>query len=317
MATGQKDANANLKRFKEMLRNPRAFMFKAALLGHGRWLQELAVANPRTFNQKVRYRMVHDRRPLLGVFADKLAAKEYVESRVGRGHTAEVLEVAEPGQALRAASLPREFALKVNHASGGVILVFDAADPTGRLPEPGLPFSRHALRPDAMDFEAANRVVDAWLNMKYGTKNGEWAYSQCRPRAFVEEFLHASIGGPPPDLKLFVFNGKCQMMRLDTPSGDRKALNHYLADGTPVKVRFGEYHGELFTEVAPAPALPSAWREAVTLAEALGEGIDFVRVDTFQLGDRVLIGELTNYPTNGTGRYLPPSFDRWLGAWWR
>ena len=46
--------------------------------------QNLAeLPKPVTFNEKVRYKMLADRRPLLTTFADKLAARAYVESKVG------------------------------------------------------------------------------------------------------------------------------------------------------------------------------------------------------------------------------------------
>lgn len=317
MATGLQKVDLTVKRLREMLRNPAAFAFKVALRSRSALLQKAVVANPKTFNQKVRHRMVHDRRPLLGVFADKLTAKEYVESRIGPGCTAEVLDVADAVAGLNLTNLPKEYVLKVSHASGGVIMVFDGADPEAHLPEPGLPFSRHALQPAAMNLDKVAAVIDAWLQRDYGANDGEWAYSLCQPRVFVEEFLRTEGGGPPPDLKLFVFDGKCRMMRLDKPFGKRKTINHYQADGVPMMAQFGEYHGDLFPQVVPAPELPSLWSQAVELAEELGKGLDFVRVDTFQLGDRVLIGELTNYPTNGTGRYIPRTVDRWLGGWWK
>ncbi len=312
------ESNAGaVRRVREALRNPHAFLFKLALRSGQPRLMRLATANPRTFNEMVRYRMVHDRRQLLGVFADKLASKRYVMERIGSDHTPAVLGEAARTSDLDFTALPREYALKVSHASGGVILVFEAADSLARLPEPGRPFSRHSVHPDSIRLSEVVAVLDAWLERRYATNNGEWAYSLCTPRVFAEEYLHGSDGGPPADLKLFVFDGRCALLRLDIPSGKRKTLNHYLRDGSPVPARFGEYHGDFFSEASEPPELPSGWREAVCLAEQLGKGVDFVRVDTFQVGNKVFIGELTNYPTNGTGRYVPRSLDRWLGDKWK
>lgn len=304
------------KRVREASRNPGAFMFKLALESGWQPFLRISVSRPRTFNQKVRYRMVHDRRSVLGTLADKLQSKRFIEERLGSGFTAPVLTHALRASDLDLASLPREYAVKVSHASGGVILVYDAADRTSRLPDPGLPFSRHSLHPDSVRIEDAVPVLDSWLQRPYNTRNGEWAYSLCVPTVFVEEFLRSPEGGPPADLKLFVFDGKCAMMRLDVPTGSRKTLNHFLPDGAPLPAHFGEYHGALFSEQVPPPELPVAWSYAVELAEELGTGLDFVRVDTYVLGSRVLIGEMTNYPTNGTGRFVPHATDAWLGAHW-
>ena len=54
----------------------------------------------------------------------------------------------------------------------------------------------------------------------------------------------------------------------------------------------------------------------IEIAERLGVGIDFVRVDLYALPERIVCGELTNYPLAGTGWFDPPEFDRRLGAFW-
>ncbi len=52
-------------------------------------------------------------------------------------------------------------------------------------------------------------------------------------------------------------------------------------------------------------------------AALLGRDLDFVRVDLYDLGDRVLVGELTAYPSGGNSAYRPAGIDVWLGRAWR
>lgn len=54
----------------------------------------------------------------------------------------------------------------------------------------------------------------------------------------------------------------------------------------------------------------------IDYAETLADGIDFVRVDLYELGDKVYFGELTNVPEAGLGRFLPASWDEALGSFW-
>jgi len=55
----------------------------------------------------------------------------------------------------------------------------------------------------------------------------------------------------------------------------------------------------------------------VEVAEALGQETDFVRVDLYETGDRVVFGELTNYPSGGEkNNFTPPSYDDELGRLW-
>lgn len=53
----------------------------------------------------------------------------------------------------------------------------------------------------------------------------------------------------------------------------------------------------------------------ISIAEQLAGDIDFVRVDLYDAGERIVFGELTNYPWGGIPIWNP-AFDEWLGSWW-
>jgi hypothetical protein len=298
--------------------NPGAALFKAAL-GTGRRSAALAAtAWPRTYHQKLRYKMVRDRRPLLGVFADKATSRAYVAERVGARYAIPTIAVLERAEQLRDVAFPERYVVKVSHASGGIVVVEPSADPGARLPAPGLPHSRHRIHPASLDRRALEAVVAAWLDRPYvNADRGEWAYTVQRPRVLVEEYLEGPGGAAPRDVKLFVFHGRCGFYRVDTPDGATKRLDHFDRDGTPLPVRFGEYSGDFYPTSPTPPPPPRALAEMRRVAEALAADVDFVRVDLLELEDRFVVTELTNYPTNGTGRFRPRRFDRELGAGWR
>jgi TupA-like ATPgrasp len=49
----------------------------------------------------------------------------------------------------------------------------------------------------------------------------------------------------------------------------------------------------------------------------MSNGVDLVRVDLYDLGDRVVFGELTNYPTSGRERFSPSQWDTTFGSYWQ
>lgn len=53
----------------------------------------------------------------------------------------------------------------------------------------------------------------------------------------------------------------------------------------------------------------------IAIAEALAEGIPFVRVDLYDVNGTVLFGELTFFPEGGFGRILPVEWDTRLGSY--
>jgi hypothetical protein len=69
----------------------------------------------------------------------------------------------------------------------------------------------------------------------------------------------------------------------------------------------------LYADEVPRPA---RYEEMLSVAERLGEGIDFVRVDLYASDDWVHVGELTLYPGGGFENYQPAHYDRLLGDQW-
>ena len=89
---------------------------------------------PRTFNEKVEFKLAHDRRPILTTFADKLASRGYVARTVGPEYLSELHAVVSDPRELDLGALPSRYVVKPSHASGAVIVVHDRADPALRLP---------------------------------------------------------------------------------------------------------------------------------------------------------------------------------------
>jgi hypothetical protein len=51
-------------------------------------------------------------------------------------------------------------------------------------------------------------------------------------------------------------------------------------------------------------------------AEALGADLDFVRVDLYDVGNRIYFGEMTSTPGGGFVRFDPQAMDEHLGQLW-
>src|SRR5437867_114146 len=124
----RRQARAMLRR---LVRSPRLpFELRARLLWReqqGAWLAR----RPDTFNEKVRWRMLKDRRPILTTFADKVAVREVVARLAGSEYLTECLAVVADARELDRTRLPREFVVKASHASGGVWIVSDGAPDQG------------------------------------------------------------------------------------------------------------------------------------------------------------------------------------------
>ena len=266
---------AGLRRLPD--RPKRALLYREA---HGRWPRG---SRPRTFTEKINWRVVNDRRPLIGRLGDKLAMKEYAARICPEVRIPRVLWTGADVAELTAADLPQRWVLKPNHGTMRVHL-------------------GHG-RPRTEDLRD---LTAGWLDDPLYRDRGEWVYSQARRLLLVEEYL----GPAPADHKFLVFDGRVRLVQVDTGRlGGRHRRRLYTPDWTPLEVV--EPHMSLGPATPPPASLPAM----TAVAEALGREFDFIRVDLYDIAGTVWFGELTPYPGGGLDR-LDPSLDRQLGEWW-
>jgi len=271
----------------------------------------LRTRQPSTFNEKVRYKMLRDHRPLLVTFADKVAVRVHVAEAVGAHYLPAAYALLDEPRDLVGLELPESFVVKPTHGSGAVVVVSPRAPADAKLPELGGAWIYAHVRPDAADREHLARVGAEWLEQLYGQgPNQEWAYGPVPRRLIVEELLTGPDGGIPDDYKLFVFNQRCRYIQVDTGRFGGRTQDFYRPDWEHVPMSGGP-------PWAPTPQPPPhRLAEMIDLAERLSAQTDFVRVDLYVLPDRIVVGELTSYPAGGHSPFIPESFNAEFGTLW-
>jgi hypothetical protein len=254
---------------------------------HGEWPN---VTSPQTFNEKVLYRILFDRRPVLTRLADKAAVRSYVEARLGRQILPRLYHLTTRPETLPFDELPQKFVLKPTHGSGWVKIVTDKS---------------------LLDRTATIKICTKWLNQSYYEKTREWHYKHIEPRIIVEEFIDEGTGAAPNDYKLFVFAGSVEVIQVDAGRFTDHRRRLYSPAWKKLDVRF-EYD-DITTDV-PAP---SHLKEMIASAEVLGKDLDFIRADFYDTADGLYFGELTAAPEAALGRFAPKEYDHYLGRRWK
>jgi TupA-like ATPgrasp len=246
------------------------------------------IFRPRRFTEKIQWRKLFDRNSLFPVFCDKLATRELIAARIGAEYLAPLYWTGVAEEIPFDTLVPPYF-LKTTHASGQVVSVADAAQ----------------------DFAAIRACAAEWLQICFATANEEPGYKNVSRRLMAEQALLAEDGGPPEERRLFVFDGKVAVIN-----------TVFVEDG---KVRHGAFHTPgwdnldwHFTRVVARKfARPKRLADMVRIAEDLGKGIDHIRVDFYDCGDRIFISELTPYSWSGLSPFNPDAADFALGRYWR
>lgn len=276
-----------------------------------RMLRLWRTRNPTTFREKVRYKMLRDRRELIVTFADKVAVRGHVAAVVGEHYVPRAYAVVDDPRDLHTVDLPGAFVVKPTHGSGAAIIVSSHAPADARLPDPNWGWVYCHVRPEWASRHEIVRIADGWVDKLYGQgPNREWVYGRIPRRVIVEELLAGADGGIPDDYKFFVFHGRCAFIQVDSGRFGFRTQDFFRPDWQRVPMSGGPPWAN------PEPARPAHLDEMIDIAERLGHGTDFVRVDLYDIDGRIMFGELTSFPAGGDSPFDPEAFNTEFGRPW-
>jgi len=86
------------------------------------FIRKLNLKNPKTYNEKLQWLKLYDRKPEYTIMVDKYAMKDWVASRIGQGYTIANYGVWDTPEEIDFDSLPDKFVLKGTHDSGSFII---------------------------------------------------------------------------------------------------------------------------------------------------------------------------------------------------
>lgn len=246
--------------------------------------------NPKTFNEKLNWLKLHDRKPIYTTMVDKYEAKKYVASIIGDEYIIPTLGVWDRFEDIDFDALPDQFVLKCTHDSGGLVIVKDKSK---------------------LDKEAARKKINRSLRTNYYLLGREWPYKNVKPRIIAEKYMTDS-GKGLRDYKFFSFDGEPKFMYISEGMD-----NHQTA-----KVSFFTLDGQLlpFHRLDYAPfkenvGLPDGYSQMLETCRVLTEkiGSAFVRMDLYCIEGKTYFSEITFSPCGGFVPFEPTEWDTKLG----
>lgn len=259
------------------------------------WMQcngyELNLDKPQTFNEKLQWLKLHDRKPLYPTLVDKLLVKDWVASKIGVEYIIPTLEVYYSVNDIELQTLPDQFVLKCNHDSGNVVICRDKSK---------------------FSFESAKRELKKALDSNYYWNSREWPYKSIKKRVFAEKLLiQDGSENDIRDYKWFCFNGEpkyCQVIQ------DRNT--HETIDFFDANWHHQEFIGlNLHTSNAVLEIKrPKRIETMLSISRILSKDIPFARIDLYEIESKVYFGEITLYPMSGFGGFNPTKWDAFLGG---
>ena len=254
--------------------------------------------NPVTFNEKLQWLKVYDRKPLYTQLVDKYEVRKYITEKIGEEYLIPLLGIWNRFDDINFNELPKQFVLKCTHDSASVVICKDKS---------------------TFDIEAARKKLSASLRRNFYYSNREWPYKHVRPRIIAEKLMLTADGDLPKDYKFMCFEGEPRLLFLDIGVCEAENLgghaeeyyrNIYDMNFQPVDMIETRDHYQIESIMQP-----KTFTLMKQIARTLSSGLHHCRVDLYDIDGQVYFGEITFYHGSGYNFFRPASWDEELGSW--
>ena len=253
--------------------------------------KKLNLDPPISFNEKLQWLKLHDRKPKYSTYVDKYAVRKHIEETIGNQYLVPLIGVYNHVTDIPWADLPNQFVLKCTHSSMTNIICSDKQQ---------------------LDIDASIKQLSKWLKESYYWFGREWPYKSVVPKIICETYL-GSEEQVPYDYKVLCFKGKAKLIEFHQ---NRFTNNHTQDFYDPQWIRtsisqsgsFGENARELVEK-------PKCLEQMVLFSEQLASEFMHIRIDWYVVSDQLYFGEMTFYDGSGFDGFDDEKDDDLLGSW--
>lgn len=259
--------------------------------------KSLCLHPPVTFNEKIQWIKLYDRRPEYTMFVDKYRVREYIKKKLGEEYLIPLLAVYNTPDEIDFDVLPNQFVLKCNHNSGlGMCICRDKSQ---------------------LDKEKVIKELRKGIKENFYLKNREWPYKDVPRKIICEQYMtnkgdsdNTSISIGLTDYKFYCFNGEPQYLYVS-----QGLENHSTARLSFLTLdwQFANFGRTDYMPFSHLPPRPFCLDKMIQIARELSAGIPFLRVDLYVIDGKIYFGELTFSPCAGFMPFDPPEADTWIG----
>ena len=261
------------------------------LIYHALMHKELNLDNPQTFNEKLQWLKLYDRRPEYTTMVDKYAVKEYVANIIGEQYIIPSLGIWNHFDEIDFDKLPNQFVLKCTHDSGGLVICKDK---------------------NKFDKATARKKIEDCLKHNYFYYYREWPYKNVKPRILAEKYMEDSTSAELRDYKFFCFGGVVKCFKVDFDRFVAHRTNYFSEQGELMKMGEKSFPPDFKKKIQITSQNLEKMKD---LAAKLSETHPFLRADFYDVDGNIYFGEITFYPSGGFGEFLYEGNDELVGSW--
>lgn len=248
--------------------------------------ENLDLNNPTTFNEKLQWLKLYDRKPIYTQMVDKYEAKQIAADIIGEEHIIPTLGVWDSFDKIDFNTLPNQFVLKTTHGCGGIVICKNKSE---------------------LNKNDAKKIIQKSFKRNHYVYEKEWPYKNVKRRIIAEKYMVDESGTELKDYKFFCFDSVPKFM--------------FIVTGRPHNTRFDFFDMDFnhlpFTHGYPnssKPTLkPASFEKMKEMATKLSKNLAHLRVDFYDINGHIYFGELTFSHHGGFVPFKPEIWDYKFG----
>lgn len=244
-------------------------------------------SNPKTFNEKLQWLKVYNRKPEYTMMVDKYAVKSYVSNLIGKEYIIPTLGVWNSFDEIDFDSLPDQFVLKCTHDSGGLVVCRDKSN---------------------LDIDAVKKKIETSLSNNFYYMGREWPYKNVPRRIIAEQYMAEELR----DYKQLFFESAPRMTLVYSERFTKEGVKEDFYDEVWNHLNIPKTtHGEAIFPIQR----PKQYELMKQLAKKFSEKISFARIDFYEINEKIYLGEISFSPEDGFEAFTPEEWNLKLGEW--
>lgn len=249
--------------------------------------KKINLDNPQTFNEKLQWLKLNDRKPIYTKLVDKYEVRKYIENKIGEEYLVPMYGVWENVNDIDFEKLPKQFVLKCTHNSGGVVICKDK---------------------EKLNIEETKRKLEKCLRKNFYYQGREWPYKNVKPRIIAEKYLVDESKKELKDYKFLCFNGKAKLIEIHQGRFEKHTQDIYDIDWKKTDITQGPIAEKKIKK-------PKNLEKMIKLTEKLAKDFIHVRIDWYNINGKIIFGEITLYDGSGFTGFDIEEHDRKIGSW--
>ncbi len=243
--------------------------------------------NPIKYSEKMNISKVMFPTEIKSELTDKYLVRNWIKKQIGEQYLIPLIGVYNSFDEIDFDKLPNKFVIKCNHDSSSVTIVKDK---------------------NTINYKKLKTKYDYYMKRNYAFVSYEMHYKDIKPLILIEKYMGDSL----KDYKFLCFNGKPYYCWVDFDRFNNHKRNIYDMNWILQEfnqMNYGNYEKKVLK--------PKNFDKMIKIVTFLSKNFNHVRVDLYEIDNRIYFGEMTF--TNGSGleKITPDSYDCLLGSLWK